>query len=938
MQNPTQTMHVYDMPLRVIAGLSTLAKSQEEDENTSTGVVVSEVGEPQVVNHPAWIDPFVAYQLRAPRENLTPDFIFGRATVGNAFSAFLPRRFSAPAVGTRLVIDPVCTFPQYVMLQLYNFYHADFFYIVHVPAPLGTGIYLKVYAPELDSTTVTRGIRFKPSASPTMAFSVPWSNDLSSVPTTSGRLGQSGGSIVIETIEDNSNETVNTPLSITVWCCMANVDMTGYAIADATAYNYPGMNFIPTPVPTEAIAPANPDDKTPIPIYGEEQADNEVTAEGGKLVQELIYDHSAIPVAPQVEKEAEQPEAPASTVATRKNDTGHLATKWYDFVKISLSNPKDMSWTTLTIDPYNNVTLSRNGEAMVLPWRRNVWTTGSKAIGYIRTMAAQINIPRPPQISGVLEVKDSINNSSISLVEFGGKVEIPLLPKVFNGLANSTKLPRHWLNPWMRTAESKIELQYRIIAFNRTSDIADLSVSVLLRPGDSTFQMTTKPDNSVDTRHFELVDRLMYEFENLRIHGEEQGLPEETPEREVNPAQFITPAVGFTAEKYNLHEELGECEDLELDEFPVLVFKGEVPVGEVTPIQLDLATIYDFAWDGEQNAISQKFQRFAHLIPKSAGGFGPVIGNYTITANLPTGVAGRILHNCIPGDCVDLSVSRIFGLKSLFGLMGTAVTSIGGPLLSGVVNTAAPILSGAAHAIGGNVVGGLTDTVLGAASNLLTHKEKEQPSANAEAMAGDIPISRFVEMLKYVKGNYESNPVFPTLLVEPQNFVSNALAALTKIPIEVFANMRNIKVERNLFDRTVTPIVEEEAIADIVIPNHAYAFILRDFLQCKRAFKPGTKQQVYFKQFLTVLSQRNTRTHITLKDITSCSIDEESVATKIERVKHYLDSNLGGETTEEFSRTDTGLPLNAIRKLVLSESKRRTERYVAETVFPSVRQ
>nr|AWA82260.1 hypothetical protein [Drosophila melanogaster Nora virus] len=932
MQNPTQTVHIYDMPLRVIAGLSTLAKTTEDDDNTSTGIVVSEVGDPQVVKHPAWIDPFVAYQLRAPRQTITPDFIFGRADIGNAFSAFLPRRFSAPAVGTRLVIDPVCTYQQYATLGLYNYFHADFIYIVHVPAPLGTGIYLKIYAPELDNTTVTRGIRFKPSASPTVAFTVPWSNDLSTVQTTVGRVGQSGGSIVIETIEDNSNETVNTPLSITVWCCMANVKATGYAIADTSTYNYPGMNFIPIPIPKP------PTPETPTVVEGEEQADNEVTAEGGKLVQDLVYDHSAIPVAPVVEKEAEQPETPASNVATRKNDTGHLATKWYDFVKISLSNPANMNWTTLTIDPYNNVTLSRDGESMVLPWRRNVWTTGSKSIGYIRTMVSQINIPRPPQISGVLEVKDSLNNSSISLVEFGGKVEIPLIPKVLNGLATSASLPRHRLNPWMRTAESKVELQYRIIAFNRTSDIADLNVSVLLRPGDSQFQLPMKPDNNVDTRHFELVEAMMYDYNKLLIRGEEQSLPEETPAEVSNPSQFITPATALSAEQYNLHGALGECEELELDEFPVLVFKGEIPVDEVTSIQLDLATIYDFAWDGEQNAISQKFQRFAHLIPKSAGGFGPVIGNYTITANLPTGVAGRILHNCLPGDCVDLAVSRIFGLKSLLGIAGTAVSAVGGPLLNGLVNTAAPILSGAAHAIGGNVVGGLADAVIDIGSNLLTPKEKEQPSANSSAISGDIPISRFVEMLKYVKENYQDSPVFPTLLVEPQNFISNAMTALKTIPIEVFANMRNVKVERNLFDRTIVPTVKEATLADIVIPNHAYGYILRDFLQNKRAFQSGTKQNVYFQQFLTVLSQRNTRTHITLNDITSCSIDSESIANKIERVKRYLSTNSSGETTEEFSRTDTGLLPNPIRKIVLGESKRRTERYVAETVFPSVRQ
>ncbi|AHZ92151.1 VP4 [Drosophila subobscura Nora virus] len=926
MQNPTQTMHIYDMPLRVIAGLSTLAKTPDEDDNTSTGVVVSEVGEPQATTHPAWIDSFISYQLRAPRETMNPDFIFGGADVGNAFSAFLPRRFSAPAIGTRLVIDPVCTYPQYVMMQLYNFFHADFYYIIHVPAPLGTGIYLKVYAPELDTSTVTRGIRFKPSALPTVAVSLPWSNDLSNVPVSEGRLGQSGGTIVIETIEDNSNETVNTPLSITVWCCMANIRMTGYAIADSSAYNHPGMNFMPLPTPTPP----------PAQIVGEEQADNEISAEGGKPVQELIYDQSAIPVAPTVEKEAEQPETPAANIATRKNDTGHLATKWYDFVKIKLSNPANMSWTVLTIDPYNNVTLSRDGESMVLPWRRNVWTTGSKAIGYIRTMVAQINIPRPPQISGVLEVKDSINNSSISLIEFGGKVEVPLIPKVLNGLASSTKLPRHWLNPWMRTAESKVELAYRIIAFNRTSDIADLNVSVLLRPGDSQFQLPMKPDNNVDTRHIELVDMLMHEYNQLRIDGEEQSLPEESVPHTMNPAQFITPAVAQTAEQYNVHTAIGENEELELDEFPVLVFKGEIPVGEVSSIQLDLAKIYDFAWDGEQNAISQKFQRFAHLIPKSAGGFGPIIGNYTITCNLPTGVAGRIVHNCLPGDCVDLAVSRIFGLKSLLGIAGSAVSAIGGPLMNGLVNTAAPILSGAAHAIGGNVVGGLADGVINTVSSLLTPKEKEQPSANSNAISGDIPISRFVEMLKYVQTNYQDNPVFPTLLIEPQNFISNAMSALTKIPIEVFANMRNVDVERNLFDRAIVPVVEEETLSDVVIPSHSYAYIMRDFLQSKQAFRPGTKQNVYFKQFLTVLQTRNTKSHINLKDIITCPIDDESVALKIGRVKHYLSKNLSGETTEEFSRTDTGSEVNKIRKILINRTS--TERNVAETVFPSVKQ
>lgn len=905
MSNPTQEVHVYDMPLRVIAGLSTLAKTPEEDDNTETGIVVSEVGNPQLTTHPAWADSFVSYQLRAPRVCHTPDFLFGGLDLGNAFSAFLPRRFPAPAVGTRLVINPVVTKAQQTIIGLYKFVHANFHYIVHVPAPLGTGIYLKVYAPELDETTVTRGIRFKPSAQPTVALSLPWSNDFSQVPIQTPRLGQSGGSLVIETIEDNSSEQVNTPLQITVWCCVSDIKLTGYNVSDTTGFNVAGFNFLPQIPPPPPTPPTTPE---PIPVVtGIQQSDNEVTAEGGKLITDFIYDKSAIPLAPEVETQAEKPELPAQSVAQQKNDTGHLATKWYDYKKLTLSSPNNFDWQVLTIDPYNDVILNQNGEALVLPWKRNVWTTGSQAIGYMRSLVAQINIPRPPQISGVLEVKDSINASSITLIEFGGKAEIPLIPTVFNGL--SATLPRHWLNPWMRTAESKVQIVYRIVAFNRTSDIADLDISLLLRPGDSQFQLPQKPDNNLLPVEPDLVQQVTDYFASpLRntnllpfVEGIQQSLQEHKPQHLADPNVYITPAIAHTAEQYSVHTELGNEEDIELDEFPVLVFKGDIPVDEVTSIQLDLAKIYDFAWDAEENAISQKFKRFAHIIPKTAGGFGPVIGNYTITANLPTGVAGRIVHNCLPGDSVDLAVSRIFGLKSLLGIAGSAVTAIGGPLLNGLVNTAAPVLSGAAHAIGGNVVGGLADAALGLASNILTPKQKEQPSANSNAISGDIPISRFVEMVKFVEQNYKDNPIFPTLLVEPQNFITNALTKLEKIPIEVFANMRNVKVERNIFDRTVVPIVEEDE-PDVIIPTQAFGYILRDFLQHKRAFVPGTRQNVYFKQFLSTIIRRRNDNFVTLKEITQQPITEDLVITLIGRVKRYL-NNLDGETSTEFSNT-----------------------------------
>lgn len=909
MSNPTQLVHVYDMPLRVIAGLSTLKKKNEDD--LETGIVVSEVGEQRIINHPAWKDPLPVYQLRAARRNKIPDFIFGRCDLGNAFSAFLPRRFAAPAVGTKIVIDPVVTKMQMNMITMFNFIQADFYWIVHVPAPLGTGIYLKVYAPEIDGTTVTRGIRFKPSGQPTVALSLPWSNDLSLVDRLKGRPGQSGGSIVIETIEDNSTETVNSPLQITVWCCVANVRLTGLDEPSTVGQDCPGLNFQPVEPPK---------------VFGQEEADNEVSGEGGILASDLIIDQTAVPLAPIAEQEAEEPEGPAEKIATRKNDTGHLATKWYEYAKINISAPTNLAWSTLTIKPYKDVKLSTRGESMVLPWRRNVWTTGSKHLGYITSLVTQVNIPRPPQISGVLEIKDSQNASSISLVEFGSRVDTALVPTRFCGrLDGITKQrPRYWLNPWLRTNDSEVQIHYRIIAFNRTSDVADLNVNIMLRPGYSKFQLPMKPTNNVDSKHLDLIDLIMDEYNQMAINGEEQSLPELEPKELPSPNQFITPMTAETPEEYNLHSELGEDEDLELDEFPVLVFKGNVPVDQVTSIQLDLPRLFDKAWDGEDNAISQKFKRFAHLIPKSAGGFGPVVGNYTITANLPTGVAGRIVHNCLPGDCVDLAVSRIFGLSSLLGLAGSAVSAIGGPILNGLVNTAAPILSGAAHAIGGNVVGGLADAAIGVASNVLTPGQKAQPSANSNAISGDIPISRFVEMIKYIKTNYDKDPVFPTLLIEPQNFINNAMEVIKNIPIEVFANMRNVKVERNLFDRSVVPVVDTRTVYDMVIPHEFNVPIMLDFLNNRKSFMNGTLQNIRFKQFLSMFETRKAREYFTLQEIINAPIDDnEDVAQTIGRVKRCLRQNLDRETTDEFSSTET------FRHIV--EGRERSE-----TIFPSV--
>lgn len=884
--------------MRILAGLSTLAKTPEEDESIELGLVVSEVGMPTTITHPAWPDPFIAYHLRAPRIRKVPDFIFGSMELGDAFAAFMPRKFPAPAVGTNLIVNPVVSPAQQVLFDLYNNIAADVIMIIHVPAPLGVGIYLEVYAPEFDTTTITLSVRFKPAGQQTIAVCLPWSNDLSLV--SEPRQGQSGGSIVIRTIEDNSSEAVNTPIAITVWCCVTNVNLTGWKNSSTTGVNIDKLNFfpiLPPPPPPERRYKRSIDDSNvsdgdfiaedssltidPVTtaIYAEEHGDDtneEVSAEGGKPVSTLEYSKVGVPIAPLIETQSEPVPLPLPDMAEEKKDTGHVGTKWYPFATIEIKD-STTAWQRVEIDPYASAILQRLGESLSLPWKRNIWTTGSTDIGYMRSLVVQINIPRPPQISGVLEVKDSLNASSIHLVEFGGKIEIPLIPENWNGQKKT--LPRYWLNPWLRTDESRVAFYYRVAAFNRTADIANLNIRVLVRTGYANFEVPVIP---IQTKPSELKN-IARAMRNIQIAHEHGDVPEGNTSSVTNPNAFVTPFAGHAAEEFNLHNALGDDEDIELDEFPVLVYSGNIPVGEVTPIPLNLAELLDVESDSSVNAINQKFERFAHIIPKSAGAFGPIVGGYTIGLRLPTSIAGQIIHNCLPGDMTAETVARIFGLSKLINIAGSAISSVGGPLLNGIINTTAPILSGAAHAIGGNVVGGVVDATLGVAGNLLGGKGKTNEHITPNAISGDIPISRFVEMIKYVKPNFVDNPVFSTLLVEPKNFFDFAGKAIDNIPIEVFANMRNSKVERNIFDRTMVP--SPRSRLDLVIPQDAIPRILEYFGSHPKTWEDGTKQNIWLKKFMLELRIKRKRS-LSLLEVAGRSIpDNFSLVSEIEKSK-----------------------------------------------------
>ncbi|UCR92510.1 MAG: hypothetical protein [Apis nora virus 2] len=246
---PVVNMRVYNFPRHIRVFVPTLPKSLEDNHAIDEGNVVSEVGFGKVVSIPAVGTPFLAYPLRErkPPRHL-PTFVRGGLDLGDAFSAMVPRHFPVPAVGERVTINPILTHQQSGLMTSTNRYHfvrADVKWVVAVPAPLGTALILRGFAPEFDESTVTRGVRWKPAAQNAIAFSMDWSNDIAFLETGEPRQGSSGLSLCIETVEDNSTESVNTPLIMTVWCCVHNVKLTGLRNPTMADQNIPVLNFTP---------------------------------------------------------------------------------------------------------------------------------------------------------------------------------------------------------------------------------------------------------------------------------------------------------------------------------------------------------------------------------------------------------------------------------------------------------------------------------------------------------------------------------------------------------------------------------------------------------------------------------------------------------------------------------------------------------------------
>jgi len=224
-------------------------------------------------------------------------------------------------------------------------------------------------------------------------------------------------------------------------------------------------------------------------------------------------------------------------------------------------------------------------------------------------------------------------------------------------------------------------------------------------------------------------------------------------------------------------------------------------------ISIDMPMLADIYGGTGDSTIQEQFARYVQVSPKAPGQYGPSIGQYRVDVRVDTGVSGQIAHLALPGDMIVEAASLALGLSSILEFAGSAISSFGGPLLNAALDTATSMLPGPLKPMGGmvgNLISGVANSVLGP-KTVPTHGLGNLPTSVHQIM-GDLPIGRFLSLLKPVVVNEDAEPALPYLLVQLLKVFGSSLTATNAVPaIPITIWVRNsVRFERETFDRTVT--------------------------------------------------------------------------------------------------------------------------------------
>lgn len=842
----TNIISVINTPLVIAQGFSSLPSSLEPLQNLiDEGSIISEIGDASLKSYPWYRQPFPSFELRCPQVNDVPNHVWGKIDIRDTYSNMSFRTMKVPVVNSSVIIDPEVFAIQNELIQRYSSVRFDVQWMIHIPSPFGTAVLLEVQPLEYDRQTKCRALKWKPATIPTIAVHAPFQHDKGVLQIRNASIkpveGFSSGSIKISCLDDNSTPST-LALSMVIGCAITNLRCTG-------------LRPITEPYTTPFWLKFG-DLKPDVKIVENEvntMSGAEVEAEGGVGIEQPIVATTDNPlIVPITSLAKDDTHIEYSGEQSGLKELQSLNAKWHFLNKYAISVDSIGKWIDISIDPSSFPGL---GENFSLPWRRNILTTGKQWMDALHTAVLQINLPRPPTISGVLEFQFGTTGPRY-LCEFGSRIEIPCIPSNFYELALTavTLGDIRLVSPWLKTEDAKIVIRYRCLAFNSGVERLDGSIQISIRPGQSVFSIPRRPLPTPSSTILSFLKTLETKIVDTRSS---------------NASNAFTP---YIAKDYELGKTVlddGEdSEDIPLDDFVIKL--GDFDLTEDTQlVDFNLPAITDVFSEGSDNPITQKISRWGRIIPTAANGFGPLVGDYVIKVHVPTGVTGQIQHLALPGDLTTVAVSRLFGFGKILGIAGSAISAVGGPLLHGAVNAAGTAATSAATMIGGPLLGGVASAGVNVIKSLIPGgKHTAPPQQSPSVIGGQLPVSRWLSNIRPIKTQTDHNPIFPKLLVAAKQFLGNDLKPITKVPSEIFANFKYIKVARNLLNRLYDPMTAYEQ-AKINLSRIDVLSLTRTGLQCKSSLVEGTSQNTRLKQLLVVSASMITR-----KDLQLVSLDE----------------------------------------------------------------
>lgn len=822
----------------------------------------SEVGPPVHVDAP-FSKPchLPAFELKKPRSKkqaTLPAHPFGKMDMGNSFAHWTQEVIPVPIVGSFQIVNPRWSQFQNDLVNRYRVVAGDAIFVVHATPVLGVSHKLFMCAPESNAEAKTRGVYWQTAGVPFVCLKVPFSSDLRMHRTDETRQGNSGLSLRIETLVDNTATSVVGPYHLVIYSCVTNVTA---ACVKEGSVNPPvevpqGLRFTGvTPLldRREELAIDNSKFDDSIreyeSLWGKNvaQSDDAPTSDpiAGAEDSDPPQPTVALPLATEVETPLPVETQTVGEVVKQPKQTQAIQNKWVNIQTFTLETSDVGVPVTVNIKPSMSSGAATNkGEDLSRPWRRNVWQSGSQAKGYNCGLEIKIRTTRSPQVGGIIHVHDmNESKGELNVINIGAQDRvIVLFPNNFSNAGKGSNPARQWTSPWIHASQVDYSFSLTLIALNRTDAVEAVEVKIMARPGFTIFQGNRKPQaqitpvglaftelmtqfsrTAVNPRDLELMRHVMCNTYQYQGHSYSQMDDCDEEEDDLNEAPS-TYGEGFQGSSLEVAEyinaapgdgpvagvalyEQGEEDDLEQNDYQVPHLELSLTPGVPISISIDMPMLSDLYGGTGDSTIQEQFARYVQVSPKAPGQYGPSIGQYRIDVRVDTGVSGQIAHLALPGDMPVEAAALALGLSSILEFAGSAISSFGGPLLNAALDTATSLLPGPLKPMGGmvgNIITGVANSVLG---------PKPAPSKGLGALPssvhqimGDLPIGRFLSLLKPVVANEDAEPALPFLMVQLLKVFGSALIATDAVPaIPITLWVRNsVRFERETFDRTVT--------------------------------------------------------------------------------------------------------------------------------------